>query len=208
LNNKKRPGPTCQSRASWPKHCRGHWPRAPPRAPYPFARDCSGKAPSHVDSSSCHLAAPTPLPPTVFLSREDLPGASPRRPTPGLVFTCPSTTVPCGTSSASPSSPMSAPPTPHWSPTFRRAHRRREPTPVSLPPSKTPNWVPLLSGMFPGNFFSGPGCRPAGFNGKPPTPRGGGGETPLSRPRAERPRGLGHHGRTGLWPNGLSPFQQ
>jgi hypothetical protein len=31
---------------------------------------------------------------------------------------------------------------------------------------------------------------------------------PLSQPWAERPRGLGRHGRVGLWPSGLYPFQQ
>jgi hypothetical protein len=36
-------------------------------------------------------------------------------------------------------------PTPHRSPTLHRAHCRHEPTPVSLPPSKTPNWVPHLA---------------------------------------------------------------
>jgi hypothetical protein len=44
-----------------------------------------------------------------------------------------------------PASSTSAPPTPHWSSTFRWAHHHREPTPVSLPPSKTPNWVPHLA---------------------------------------------------------------
>jgi hypothetical protein len=59
--------------------------------------------------------------------------------------TSPSTTTAWGTSPTSPASPTSAPLTPHRSPTFRRAHRHYEPTPVSLPPSKTPNWVPHLA---------------------------------------------------------------
>jgi hypothetical protein len=140
---------SCLATHQWPERCHGHQPRAPLCAPYPFARDCSGEAPSHFDSSSRHLTAPTPQPPTTFLGREDLHGTSPLCPTPGLIFTSPSTTAPWGTSPTSPCSPTSAPPTPPWSPTFHRAHRHRGTTPVSLPPSKTTNWVPSSRACFP-----------------------------------------------------------
>jgi hypothetical protein len=173
--------------------CCGCLPRTPPRASYPFARDYSGEAPSYFDSSSCHLAASTTLPSTAFLDREDLPGANPLRPTPSLVFTSTSTTAPWGTSPTSPSLPTSAPPTPHWSPTFRRAHRRHEPTLVSLPLSKTPNWVPPPLRHVSRQLL----LRPHLSAGRilPVSRRcQGGEETPLLRPQVERPRGLGREG--------------
>jgi hypothetical protein len=126
---------SCSATHRWPQHRCGRWPRTPPRVPYPLARDCSGETPTCFDTSSCHLAASTPLLSTAFLDHEDLHGASPLRPTPGLIFT----------SLTSPASPTSTPLTPHRSPTFHQAHRHRKPTPVSLPPSKTPNWVPHLA---------------------------------------------------------------
>jgi hypothetical protein len=184
---------SCRATHRRPEHCCGHRPRTSPRAPYPFARDCSGEAPSYLDSSSRLLAASTPLPLTAFFGREGLPDASPLHPTPGLVFTSPSTTVPWGTLPTSPSSPMSAPPTPHQSPTFCRAHRRHKPTPVCLPPSETPNWVPPplehVSRQLPLRpWLSTDRILPARHRHQ------GGEETPLLRPRAERPRGLGWEG--------------
>jgi hypothetical protein len=72
----------CLAMHQWPERRYGRRPRTPPRVPYPLARDCSGETPTCFDSSSRHLATSTPLPPTAFLSREDLLGASPLHPTP------------------------------------------------------------------------------------------------------------------------------
>jgi hypothetical protein len=184
---------SCLAMRRWPEQRCGRLPRTPPRVSYPFARDYSGEAPSYFDSTSCHLAASTTLPSTAFLDREDLPGTNPLRPTPSLVFTSTSTTAPWGTSPTSSSLPTSAPPTPHWSPTFCRAHRRHEPTPVSLPLSKTPNWVPPPLRHVSRQLL----LRPQLSAGRilPMSHRcQGGEETPLLRPQAERPRGLGREG--------------
>jgi hypothetical protein len=88
-------------------------------------------------------AAPLPLPLTVFLDGDHLLSASPLCPTSGLVFAFLSTTAPWGTS------PTSTPPTRHRSSPSRRVHRRRKPTQVSLPPCKSPNWVPPPLGHVP-----------------------------------------------------------
>jgi hypothetical protein len=97
-----------------------------------------------------------------------------------------STTVAWGTSLTSPASPMSAPPTPHRSSTSRRAHRRREPTPVSLPLSKTSNRDPELRGELPGTSFPGHSPPVGRFN----EPRAGGerGSSPVSAEQVEWPK--------------------
>jgi hypothetical protein len=46
----------------------GHQPHTPPCAPYPFVHDCSGESPSSFESSSRHLDASTPLPPTASVA--------------------------------------------------------------------------------------------------------------------------------------------
>jgi hypothetical protein len=63
-----------------------------------------------------------PLPLIAFLGRQDLPGASPLRPNPVLVFTFPSTTEPWGTSLTSLFLSTSATSTPH----------RRTPPPTTI----------------------------------------------------------------------------
>jgi hypothetical protein len=110
--------------------------------------------------------------------------------------------VPWGTLPTSPSSPMSAPPTPHQSPTFCRAHRRHEPTPVCLSPSETPNWVPPSSrACF--TTASSPTLavdRPD-FTSETPAPRGGR-DSPASASGRKAPwAGVGR-----LWSSGLGPF--
>jgi hypothetical protein len=99
--NKKIQGPTCQSQVPL-KRCQVAGltcvPASRPCAGGPStaavvrharrpvhlipSRDCSGETPSCFDSSSHHLSASTPLPPTAFLSHVDLPGASHRSHTP------------------------------------------------------------------------------------------------------------------------------
>jgi hypothetical protein len=93
-----------------------------------------------------------PLSPIAFLGREDLPGASPLRPTPSLVFTFPSTTEPWSTSPTSPFSPTSATSTPHRHTPPPDRHHHREPVTVSLPPPFAPNWDPRRPGLLPGHF--------------------------------------------------------
>jgi hypothetical protein len=99
--------------------------------------------------------------------------ASPLRSTSGLVFDFPSTNVPWGTSSASSYSPTSTTLTPHRSSSSHRVHRRREPTPVSFPPWKGPNWVPPPLELVPRRSILRP--RPSVGRISPASHRHGGG---------------------------------
>jgi hypothetical protein len=114
----------------------------------PKEKHPSTSTPPHASS----LFAPLPL--IAFLDREDLPGASPLRPTPGLVFTFLSTTEPWSTSPTSPFSPTSTTSTPRRRTPPPDRHRRHEPATVSLPPSFAPNWDPRRPGLLPGHFPS------------------------------------------------------
>jgi hypothetical protein len=145
---------------------RHDWPPTtpPPRATHAATAPCALSRAATVQrrstnpffDSSRQLTILFPLLPTAFLSGDHLLGASPLRPTSDLVFAFPSTTVPWGTSLTSPSSPTSTPPTTHRSSPSDRVHRRREPTQVSLPPCKSPNWVPPLLGPVPRQFLLRP----------------------------------------------------
>jgi hypothetical protein len=96
----------------------------------------------------------TPLPPIAFLGHEDLPGASPLRPTVGLVFTFPSTTEPWSTSPTSPFSSTNATPIPHRrTPPPDRHHCRPSPQ-IRIPVDRA-----YSQAIFP----STNSCRLAGF---------------------------------------------
>jgi hypothetical protein len=169
------------------------WPPAtpPPRAAHAATAQCALSHAATVQrrsinpflDSSCQLAILFPLPPTAFLGGDHLLGASPLRPTSSLVFAFPSTTAPWGTSPTSPSSPMSTPPTSHRSSPSDRVHRRREPTKVSLPPCKSPNWVPPLEPV-PRQFLLRP--RPLASRISPASRRHRGGGSPPLFPRVGR----------------------
>jgi hypothetical protein len=112
--------------------------RSPPREPYRTLLRSKGEANSIALTPRTRAILFFPA----VLDGDHLLGASPLRSTSGLVFDFPSTAAPWGTSPASSSSPMSTTPTPHRSSSSNRVHRHREPTPVSFPPWKGPNWVP------------------------------------------------------------------
>jgi hypothetical protein len=87
--------------------------RPPPRAPLSCAALVRRRSIPSTSTPPRAARCSALLPLIAFLGREDLPGASPLCPNPGLVFTFPSTTEPWGTSPTSPFSLMSATPTPH-----------------------------------------------------------------------------------------------
>jgi hypothetical protein len=189
---------SCSAMRQWPEHRHGRRPRVPPHVPLSIARGCSGGILSHSDSSR-HLTAPTPLSSTPCFAVVDhhLAASGHRR---------------------SPSTPPQRPPVSRPPSRAADLHHRMPPlTTVPLRPSRAPVETPCgetpplpvtKSGPHLTGHLSDP--RPhltapllAGISGALERL-----EVPLSRPQVKRLRGLGRHGREGLWPSGLGPFQQ
>jgi hypothetical protein len=140
----------------------------------------------------------TPLPPIAFLGREDLPDASPVRPTLGLVFTFLSTIEPWGTSPNSPFSLMSATPTPHRCTPPLEPRCRGELLTESFPsfhhPKSDPRAAGVLLGLLP-HSLSPPARRNRPV---PPPPRATAALPCFFSHGPKCPRGAGPHGRAGL----------
>jgi hypothetical protein len=130
--------------------------RPPPVRPYLALPWSKGEASPLPQLLTAPGRCSTPLPPIAFLGREDLPDASPLRPTPGLVFTFPSTTEPWSTSPTSPFSPTSATPTPHRCTPPLNRHRHCEPATVSHPSPFAPKSGSPSTGLTPRPFSHRP----------------------------------------------------
>jgi hypothetical protein len=219
---RKRSGPTCQ----WPtsaharvgmQQCHGHRPlphagavgrpprslhaprmRPPPVRPYlalPWSEGEASPLPRLLLTPARCFA---PLPPISFLGREDLPGASPLRPNPGLIFTFLSTIEPWDTSPNSPFSLMSATPTPHRCTPPLEPRCRGELLTVSFPsfhhPKSDPRAAGVLLGLLP-HSLSPPARRNRPV---PPPPRATAALPCFFSHGPKCPRGAGPHGRAGL----------
>jgi hypothetical protein len=205
----------------------GRWPRARVTTPWPRASSPSAKVVGHMRRPVCliplHVVAGEKLPPTSTPPRAISPLPLPCHWLPSSAVRtslAPALYAPPPASSSPPRVPL-RPGVPH-----RPLHPRRRaplrPFTGTLPSAEltataSPHrWAslhpkpqigpPSSRACFPTASSLAPAVGRLDFTSEPLVP-GGGGRLPLSQPRAERPRVLGHHGRTSLWPNGLSPFQ-